>query len=99
MRFVEQHRHLSDDRPGLGDGGDNGLAFEDLKPPFYQHVKMPRGAALANNKRAGGYIPPNSPTAVVEKLAHSQNTPATLGSGVVVDERIMRAGCPNSRHP
>jgi len=38
MGFVEQRRHLSDDRPGFGDARNNGLAFEDLKPPFNQHV-------------------------------------------------------------
>src|SRR2546423_12065702 len=61
---------------------------------------MPTGAALANDKRARGHIPLNSPTAVVENLAHSQKHPhalATLGSGIVVVEQIMRAVCPNSR--
>src|SRR4051794_16505194 len=75
MRLLEQHRHLSDDRPRLGDAGDNSLPFEDLKPPLNQHVEMPGGAALANDKRARGHLPPNSPTAVVENLAHSQAPP------------------------
>src|SRR3954447_20200939 len=75
MGFVEQNRHLSDDRPGLGDAGDNSLAFEDLKPPLNQHVEMPGGTALANDKGARGHMPLNSPTAVVENLAHSQTPP------------------------
>src|SRR3954467_8551165 len=70
MRFVEQHRHLAHDRAGFADAGDNRLALEHLEPSLHQYIKMPGGAALADDHRACGDVPLTSTCAVIENPAH-----------------------------
>jgi hypothetical protein len=94
VRLVEQDRHFSDHRTGLGDTGDDGIALDDLEPALDQDLEMTGGAAFVDDDRSRGEFSLNSAGAIVENRAHSNSsiTHPRLGIGIAVVERIIKAG-------
>src|SRR3954447_26851489 len=91
MRLLEQHRHLAHDRAGFADAGDNRLALEHLEPSRHQYIKVPGGAALANDDRACGHVPLTSTRAVIESPAHRY-----LRASARLGERLRSGGIDNA---
>src|ERR1700681_4904706 len=75
MRLIEQNRHFSQHRSRFGDAGDDGVAFEDLKPSLDQHIQVAGRTALLNQDYAGGYASLMTPDAIVQNSAHTGEAP------------------------
>jgi len=69
--LVQENRHFSQHRARLGDGGDHGIAFDDLESSLDQHIEVTGGVTLVNDERSRGDVSLNSPGAIVQNLAHA----------------------------
>ena len=78
MRLVEQHRHLAEHRPRLGQNGDDAIALDDLQPSFEQHEQMSGLAALMKHERARRHGSLNSSGAIIQNRAHPAPPPQAL---------------------
>ena len=76
MRLIEQNRHFAQHGAGLGDDGDDGIAFDDFKPSLDQDIEVSGSAALMNDERSRRNAALNSPGAIVQNRAHSETLPA-----------------------
>src|SRR5216683_5232550 len=90
MGLIEQHRHFAQHGAGLGDDGDDGIAFDDFKPSLDQHVEVSGGAAFMDDERSRRNAALNSPGAIVQNRAHSATLPALDSKGW---GKIRQQGC------
>jgi len=68
---MQQHRHFSEDGARLGDGGDDGVALDDLEAPLDQDKQVTGGFALPDHERALGHAAPVASDAIFENVPHA----------------------------
>src|SRR3954454_18778195 len=100
MRLPKQNRHFSQYGTRLLDAGDDGIAFEDVKPPLQQHVQPAGTFAFPDHECTLGKTALTTPNTVIQDCAHdfARLPPAeTLLAGLMIVERIICSPCLNCR--
>ena len=70
MGLIEQHRHFAEHRARFGDGGDHGVALDDLEPSLDQDIEMAGPAALVHDEGTRRHVLPDTADAIFQNFAH-----------------------------